>query len=112
MSDKYDQDWALLFAPKENIRWAVTIGQTTYYSCEQEKVEPSWRIHEECHKLQWRRDGAFKFIMKYLWYQLRYGYAKNPYEVEANSWSLTVLSIGDTESTVTTVAEGGANEGN
>jgi len=39
--------------------------------------------HEWIHVEQYRRDGVFKFAVKYLWYQITKGYEKNPYEVEA-----------------------------
>ena len=40
--------------------------------------------HELEHCYQVKRLGRFKFYTTYLWYQLRYGYKKNPFEVEAN----------------------------
>jgi len=39
--------------------------------------------HEQCHLMQIERDGRLLFAVKYSWYALRYGYAKNPYELEA-----------------------------
>jgi hypothetical protein len=39
--------------------------------------------HETVHHQQRLRDGAVLFTVKYLWWTLRYGYRKNPYEVEA-----------------------------
>lgn len=39
--------------------------------------------HENTHIEQVKRDGKFKFLIKYIWYLLRYGYKNNPYEVEA-----------------------------
>lgn len=93
MSDKYSQKWTMLLARKGNSNNAVTIGQTTYYSAPRQEVDrlPLWRRHEEWHKKQWRDDGRIKFIFKYLWYQIRYGYYANPYEIEArqaayNNW--------------------------
>lgn len=64
--------------------YAVTIGQTTYYSCNRGKVlsDPQWVRHENVHKQQWRRMG-WKFLPAYLWFQVRYGYDKNPLEIEA-----------------------------
>ena len=32
---------------------------------------------------QIERDGAVKFSVLFLWYLVRYGYRRNPYEVEA-----------------------------
>lgn len=40
-------------------------------------------VHEYEHVKQIERDGLVVFYFKYLYYQLRYGYEKNPYEVEA-----------------------------
>jgi hypothetical protein len=62
---------------------AITIGQTSYYSCDQSLVSPSWHRHEDEHKKQWKHNGWIKFTFLYLWYSLRYGYYNNPLEVEA-----------------------------
>ena len=83
--DKYNCKWPMRFAQKGAVNNAVTLGQTTFYSESKEYVDqhPSWRRHEECHKRQWRRGWYVGFLFLYLWYQLRYGYERNPYEVEA-----------------------------
>jgi hypothetical protein len=81
--DRYNCEWPLMLAPKDAPKWAITLGQTTYYTVSKEHVDPAWRRHEAEHKKQWRREG-WKFPFKYLWYQFRYGYQKNPYEVCAN----------------------------
>ncbi len=47
--------------------YAITLGQTTYYSCDKSRVSPHWKIHEDIHKRQWKRDGKFKFAIRYLW---------------------------------------------
>lgn len=65
--------------------FAVTIGQTTYYSCSQSLVDNEWRRHEDCHKAQWRSEGNMKFFFKYFYYNIRYGYINNPYEIEARN---------------------------
>lgn len=41
--------------------------------------------HEHCHIKQVRREGRLKFIIKYLYYNIKYGYKNNPYEIEARS---------------------------
>ena len=41
------------------------------------------RLHEVVHLRQIQRDGAVLFTLRYLWWQVRYGYWRNPYEVEA-----------------------------
>ena len=85
--DKYNH-WLGKFLKKINKtdNYAITLGQTAYYSETKEYVDarPKWRAHEEVHKWQWKRDGYIKFACKYLWYQIKFGYDKNPYEVEAN----------------------------
>ena len=37
----------------------------------------------ESHIEQVKRDGRLKFIVKYLFYNIKYGYKNNPYEIEA-----------------------------
>jgi hypothetical protein len=65
--------------------YAITLGQTAYYSAPKWFVDlrPKWRKHEEQHKIQWKRDGYIKFAFKYIYYQFKYGYLNNPYEVES-----------------------------
>jgi hypothetical protein len=41
------------------------------------------RVHEFVHLRQIQRDGAVLFSCRYLWWLVRYGYWRNPYEVEA-----------------------------
>ena len=48
-----------------------------------ELTESHYR-HEACHIEQVKRDGRIKFICKYLWYNIKYGYRNNPYELEAD----------------------------
>jgi len=85
--DKYNQKWTLWFAQEYSATNAVTLGQTTYYSESQVYVRkhPEWQAHEDKHKEQWAREGRIKFALKYLWYHVRYGYRKNPYEVESRA---------------------------
>ena len=40
-------------------------------------------IHEMVHVRQWMDGWGLGFWIKYLYYLVRYGYKKNPYEVEA-----------------------------
>jgi hypothetical protein len=52
-------------------------------------ILPEWEgvdeiiAHERVHLEQIERDGPLKFTVLYLWWLLRYGYEKNPYEAEA-----------------------------
>lgn len=83
MMDYYSSRFPLIFAPRGRKDWSITIGQRTWYSVPKEQVDDAWRRHEDWHKHQWKRDGYLVFAFKYLWYQLVYGYERNPYEIEA-----------------------------
>ena len=39
--------------------------------------------HERTHVEQWRRYGLLGFLIRYSWYHFKYGYAGNPFEIEA-----------------------------
>lgn len=39
--------------------------------------------HEQTHIQQVKKYGRIKFIFKYLYYNIKYGYYNNPFEVEA-----------------------------
>jgi hypothetical protein len=39
--------------------------------------------HEQVHWEQYQKMGFWRYYLTYLWYQIRYGYDKNPMEVEA-----------------------------
>jgi len=39
--------------------------------------------HEMKHVEQMKRDGVATFMIKYVWWSVRYGYFNNPYEIEA-----------------------------
>lgn len=86
MSDKYNQKWVSTVFRKE--RWAITLGQTTYYSIGESEVGPVWRAEEDHHKKQFEREGFFKYCIKYLWYNCTKGYKNNPYEIEAKAEAL------------------------
>jgi len=88
MSDKYNQKWVLAIAKEGSPRWALTLGQTTYYSCSEAEVTPKWRKHEECHKQQYKRMGFFKFLEAYYRQTKEYGYWDAPLEVEARAAEL------------------------
>lgn len=47
---------------------------------------PNYRLrkHELKHIEQIENEGAIKFTLKYLYYNIRLGYNLNPYEIEAN----------------------------
>jgi len=85
MSDVYNSKIAKLFGFfNHSKRWAITFGQTAYYSVSKEEVEknPGWMVHENKHKEQYKRYGFFGFLIRYIIYSIRYGY-DNPLEIEA-----------------------------
>jgi hypothetical protein len=86
--DKYNSKLAKFvgfFAAKKGEGWAVTLGQTAYFSTPEAEVSDSWHRHEDKHKEQWGREGRIRFAAKYLWYLISEGYWGNPYEIEARA---------------------------
>lgn len=63
--------------------YAITLGQTTYFSCHKEDIDMSWFAHEDKHKEQFARDGYIKFITRYFWQWIIKGYYNIDYEIEA-----------------------------
>lgn len=49
------------------------------------EIPVSMHAHEVCHINQVKKEGKLKFVFKYLWYNIRYGYDNNPYEIEARA---------------------------
>lgn len=56
--------------------YTVTVDEAPYISL-------SLYLHEFIHLCQVYNDGLMKFLLKYLYYNIRYGYTNNPYEVHA-----------------------------
>ena len=83
--DKYNHWLGKLFGKIFNNGnpYAITLGQTTYYSCPSTDVSPRWHKHEDEHKRQWDRDGKAKFLVRYVWFLVIKSYITNPYEIEA-----------------------------
>ena len=67
--------------------YAVTFGQTAYFSCSQSQVSDVWQKHEDVHKEQYKRDGWFKFLSRYIWQLITKGYTNIDYEIEAREKS-------------------------
>lgn len=80
--DKYKQKWVNWVVWLNLDKKALTIGQTTYYSCDKHLVSPQLKKHEDAHKLQWKHFG-WSFPFRYLYELFRYGYKFNRFEVEA-----------------------------
>ena len=62
---------------------AITLGNHVYTRFA--NLEESILRHEEVHVRQWRRHGLLQFAALYLWYHVRYGYFRNPFEIEARA---------------------------
>lgn len=79
--------------------WAVTFGQTTWWTVGPEQIWFAWRAHEDTHKAQFARDGKLRFVCRYVWEWfcglLRYrsfrrAYAEISYEREARETEIEV----------------------
>lgn len=66
---------------------AITLGSHIFFKRKKADVPERMVRHELVHIAQIKREGCLRFYAKYLWYQLRYGYKKNPFEVEARNLS-------------------------
>jgi hypothetical protein len=47
-----------------------------------------WLKHELKHVEQYKKYGIIGFLARYIWYSIKYGYYKNPMEVEAREAEL------------------------
>jgi hypothetical protein len=60
------------------------------------KYEPNAVVttfkHEMMHVYQIQRDGLVKFYIKYLYYQIKFGYKNNLYEIECRQYALNQLT--------------------
>jgi hypothetical protein len=70
---------AKLVLPKRYI--AITLGSRVYTPLA--SLSAATLRHERAHVEQWKRHGVAWFLVLYVWYHLKYGYNRNPFEVEA-----------------------------
>lgn len=70
---------ARLFLPRRYV--AITLA--SHVLTREEALDERILRHEQVHVEQWSRHGFFGFLGRYLWFHLKYGYADNPFEVEA-----------------------------
>jgi hypothetical protein len=66
---------------------AITMPWQTIYVLEESMNDVGLLQHESVHIEQIQRDGPWKFSVLYIWYNIRYGYWNNPYEIEAREKS-------------------------
>lgn len=65
---------------------AMVVGQTIHLSGvtrAQFLADPEWVAHEQVHLRQFREQGFWRFLWRYLHESVRVGYYANKYEVEA-----------------------------
>ena len=65
---------------------AITIGNSIFlYNATREDFlnNEAWYRHELAHIKQYNQYGMMGFLVRYLWYSIRYGYHNNPLEIEA-----------------------------
>jgi hypothetical protein len=67
--------------------WAVTPPWGTIYCVPDQLQNQQLLAHEQVHLTQIKRDGAWRYAIKSIYYALRYSRADNPYEAEARSIS-------------------------
>lgn len=79
------ENWVCTRAPFLGYPAGIVLYPFMLFKRRKEEVSDKLFRHELQHVYQVRREGWLKFYLTYLWYQMRYGYAKNPYEVEANA---------------------------
>jgi hypothetical protein len=80
----YSSRLAAILLPERFI--AITLGSHVF--TRMPTLPPHVLRHEEVHVRQWRRYGYVRFSLRYLWYQMRYGYDRNPFEVEARQFEV------------------------
>jgi hypothetical protein len=64
----------------------TTYWNTIYYIDNDAKNNEQIKRHELKHIEQMNKEGKILFSIKYLYYLIRFGYYKNPYEIEAREF--------------------------
>jgi hypothetical protein len=74
-------------------RCAIVFFNTIYLHCiSKEEIINNTQLlqHEVMHIKQWKREGAFIFLFKYIKFTFQFGYYNNPLEIEARKAELDV----------------------
>lgn len=79
MNVHYRSLLARLFLPRRYV--AITLS--SHVLTREASLADNVLRHEWVHVEQWRRYGFVGFLSRYLWYHFKYGYQRNPFEVEA-----------------------------
>lgn len=64
---------------------AFTFGDTVYVRGA--RLTQAEQLHEAEHVMQFRKYGKLGFLVRYFVYTLRYGYQRNPLEVQARAFA-------------------------
>jgi hypothetical protein len=70
----------------------ITIYPFIFFKRKREEITDRLFRHEMEHIYQVERLGWFKFYLTYLWQNIRVGYKRNKYELEAESVEMLPLS--------------------
>ncbi len=74
----------MIYIIKAPFLWGKTRGITIYpFVFVLDKDDKELIRHEMVHVKQVQREGWFKFYTKYIYFNFKYGYENNPYEIEA-----------------------------
>lgn len=69
---------------------AVVVPWHRVYVLAEYRHNPLVLAHEAVHVIQIKRDGAWYFWTRCIWWYLVCGYENSPYEIEARVWQYTV----------------------
>ena len=70
---------------------AIVFFNTIYlHNISKEEIVSNTELlrHEVMHIKQWKREGAFLFLYKYIKFSFQFGYYNNPLEIEARKAEL------------------------
>lgn len=82
--------WKSRFVPPGFTAWVI--APYIFFRTSRDDTSDRLFRHEMQHIYQVKEEGWLKFYVKYLWYSIRYGYKKNPYEVEARAREALALT--------------------
>ena len=86
MNVHYRSLLARFFLPRRYV--AITLS--SHVLTREASLDESVLRHEWVHVGQWHRYGLFGFLVRYVWYHFKYGYAENPFEIEAREAEKTL----------------------
>ena len=79
MKFRYDKNVVLMFGAAGHVIFYPFV----LFKYPRDKVSDKLFRHELQHVYQIQKLGYIGFFSRYIWYSIRYGYKKNPFEIEA-----------------------------